>query len=63
MELELDAFVAKRDAQRRRTEGDRAEKEEWMKSERRHDARKRAEMRAAWYGWGTWTRPSATNAT
>jgi hypothetical protein len=48
VESELTAFVAKRDAQRRRTEGDRAEEEAWMKSSRRHDARRRSENRAAW---------------
>ncbi len=51
VEKELDSFISRRDAQRRRTEGDRAEEEEWMKSERRHDAHRRAENRAAWYGW------------
>ena len=51
VEKELDSFISRRDAQRRRTEGDRAEEEEWMKSERRHDAHRRAENRAGWYSW------------
>ena len=48
VEAELDIFVARRDAQRRRAEGERPPQEIWMDSERRYDARRRAEVRAAW---------------
>ena len=51
VEKELDSFISRRDAERRKSEGDRAEEEKWMKSERRHDQYRRAENRAAWYGW------------
>jgi hypothetical protein len=47
VELELDAFVAKRDAQRRRTEGERPVEEMWVESERAYFARLEAERRAA----------------
>ena len=48
VEAEIDAFVLKRDAERRRTEGERAAEEIWMESERRYDARRVAGNRAAW---------------
>ncbi len=51
VEHELDAFISRRDKQRREEEEDRAEEEAWVESERRHDVHKRAENRAAWYGW------------
>ncbi len=47
-EAELSAFVSRRDSQRRETEGDRAAEALWKASERRHEARRRDEMRAAW---------------
>ena len=50
-EAQIDAFISRRDAQRRKSEGDTAEEEAWVKSERRRDAHRRAENRAAWYGW------------
>ena len=51
VELELDAFITKRDAQRRRTEGERPVEEIWMESERRYEENRRRENQAAWYGW------------
>jgi hypothetical protein len=48
VELELDAFITKRDAQRRRAEGERPAQEIWMESERRYNARRKAENDAAW---------------
>jgi hypothetical protein len=51
VEAELDRLVEKRHDLRVAEEGDRVAEEIWMDSERRYDARKRAENRAAWYGW------------
>ena len=48
VELELDAFIPRRDAERRRPEGDRVEEEAFMVSERAYFARLEAERRAAW---------------
>ena len=48
VELELDAFVAKRDAQRRRTEGERPSEAPWRQSERLSDERRRSENRWEW---------------
>ncbi len=47
-EAELDAFVSRRDSQRRKDEGDRAVEDLWKASERLHEAHRRDEMRAAW---------------
>ena len=47
-EAQIDAFISRRDAQRRKSEGDRAEEEAWSKSESRYDAHRRAGNRAAW---------------
>jgi hypothetical protein len=44
---EIDAFVAKRDAQRRETEGDRPVEELWAASERAYFARLDEEQRRA----------------
>lgn len=51
VEAELDRLVEKRHDRRVAEERDGPETEAWAKSERRHDAHRRAELRAAWYGW------------
>ena len=51
VELELDAFITKRDAQRRRSEGERLAEEVWMESERLYNARRRRELDAERYGY------------
>ena len=51
VEAELDRLVERRHDLRVADEGDRPDEEAWAKAERRHDARRRAELRAAWYGW------------
>ena len=48
VEAELDSFIARRDAQRVRDEGERPEAAAWVESERRHSARRKAENEAAW---------------
>jgi hypothetical protein len=60
VEHELDAFIARRDKQRRRT-GD-AEEEAWMKSERRYNEQRRRERKRQRGMAGTSTRLSATAA-
>lgn len=50
-EAQIDAFISRRDIQRRKTEGDRETEEMWRASERRQEARRRAENLAGWYGW------------
>ncbi len=50
-ESELDAFISRRDTQRRQTEGEREVEAVWRDAERREDARRRAENRAGWHGW------------
>jgi hypothetical protein len=39
IEVELDSFIAKRDKQRRQTEGERAREQLWQESVRRYNAR------------------------
>ena len=48
VEQELDAFISRRDADRVKSEGERAAEEAWMASERRYNARIREENRLAW---------------
>ncbi len=48
VEAEIDAFISRRDAQRRKSEGARAAEEAFMVSERAYFARQEAERRAAW---------------
>ena len=48
VESELDAFISKRDKQRRRTEGERRIEEAWMESERRYFARLAEVNRREW---------------
>ena len=47
VEKELTAFIGKRDKQRRKVEGERGAEEAWTESERRYNARRSEEMRAA----------------
>jgi hypothetical protein len=51
VENELDRLIRKRHDRRVAEEGERPERVAWTESERRYDARRRAENRAAWYGW------------
>ena len=48
VEAEISAFISRRDTQRRKTEGERPEEAAWVEHERTHNARRTAEMRAAW---------------
>ncbi len=47
-EKDLDAFIARRDTARRRTEGERAGEAAWRESERRTEARRDAKLREEW---------------
>jgi hypothetical protein len=47
VEAELDSFVARRDKERRRDEGERLPEEIWQESVRAYNARQEAERRAA----------------
>jgi hypothetical protein len=48
VEHEIDAFISRRDGQRRQAEGERAEKEAWQASVRTYEAGRSEEMRSAW---------------
>ncbi len=48
VEHELDAFISKRHDARVAAEGEREAEAVWVESERRHNARRREEHRAAW---------------
>ncbi len=48
VEAELDSFVARRDQQRRRDEGERPAEEIWAESIRRHHARQQRELAWEW---------------
>ena len=48
VEFELDAFISRRDKQRRQTEGKRRSEEAWQESERRYNTRQREANRLAW---------------
>lgn len=50
-EAELDAFISRRDTERRKSEGERAIEDLWREAERRQEAHRRREARAGWYGW------------
>lgn len=50
-DAELDAFVSRRDKQRRETEGERAVEDLWQARERLDNARRRRELEAEWCGW------------
>jgi hypothetical protein len=51
VEQELDAFVNKRDRQRRESEGERAAEEMYRESCRRHEEQRRAVLRAEWVAY------------
>ncbi len=50
---EANAFIAKRDAQRKQTEGKRPVEVAWAESTGRYDAARLARMRAAWARYHT----------
>ena len=50
-EVELAAFISRRDTQRRQTEGERQVEEMWQARERFELARRRRELDAEWCGW------------
>jgi hypothetical protein len=48
VEKELDAMIRRRDAERRKSEGERAEEALWRASERRYFAKRREQNRWEW---------------
>ena len=50
-ESELDAFIPRRDSQRRKDEGERAVEDLWKARERLEVARRRRELDAEWCVW------------
>ncbi len=48
VEKDLDAFISKRDKERRLSEGERAEEAAWVESERRAQATRDARLREEW---------------
>jgi len=48
VETDLDRLIKRRDAERRKSEGERAAEELWAESERRYIARQREQNRIAW---------------
>jgi hypothetical protein len=48
VEAEIDAMIRRRGDQRRETEGERPAEEAWMESERRYNAQRERDRRAAW---------------
>jgi hypothetical protein len=48
VETDLDRLIERRDAERRKTEGERLEEEPWAESERKYAARRREKNRIAW---------------
>jgi hypothetical protein len=53
VENEIDAMIRRRHDARVIQEGERPAHEAWMESEKRHDARRREENRAAWCEYHT----------
>lgn len=51
VETDLDRLIERRDAERRKTEGERLEEALWMPSERAYFARQEADHRAAWHDY------------
>ncbi len=49
VETDLDRLIERRDAQRRKTEGERLEEALWAESVARYNARREADHRAAWF--------------
>lgn len=50
-EAELNAFISRRDTQRRRDEGEQTVEDLWKARERLEAARRRRELDAEWRGW------------
>jgi hypothetical protein len=50
-EAELDSFISRRHAQRRKSEPERELEAAWAAAEKREAARRRKENRAGWYSW------------
>jgi hypothetical protein len=51
-DAQIDAFITRRDAKRRESEGDWTSEAAWREAERRLETRRRVENRAGWYdGW------------
>ena len=48
VEAEHDAFISRRDRDRRKLEGERESEEAWKRSERRRDAARDARLREEW---------------
>ena len=48
-EKPLEAFITRRDSERRKTEGERREEELWRESERQYQAKRQAELVFAWF--------------
>ncbi len=51
VEKDLDAFISKRDKERRLSEGERAEEAAWRESVRRHNAKLEAEAGRSRLAW------------
>ena len=51
VEKDLDAFISKRDKERRLSEGERAEEAAWRESARRHNAKLEAEAGRSRLAW------------
>jgi hypothetical protein len=49
VETDLNRLIERRNAQRRKTEGERLEEELWQESARAYHARQEADHRAAWH--------------
>jgi hypothetical protein len=49
VERDLDAFISKRDTERRQSEGERQREELWQESVRRYNGRQEQDHRLAWY--------------
>jgi hypothetical protein len=51
VETEIDVFISRRDAERRKSEPERELEAVWRAFERIHEAARRREARAGWYSW------------
>jgi hypothetical protein len=49
VERDLDAFISKRDTERRRSEGERRAEDLWQERVRRYNVRQSEDHRLAWY--------------
>ena len=50
-DAQIETFISRRHVQRVKSEGERALEDLWRESEKRQEAARRREARAAWYGW------------